>query len=130
MTAVFRAPMRPGADAAVRAGVVGLPDDDPGERAQRRLARFADVPDGAFVWTRTSDGAYRVGRVRGPLREERVADGLVHVRPVDWLARAFGDDDVPAGVAATFARGGRNFQGLHDAAAVAATAALWPEDAA
>jgi len=39
-----------------------------------------------------------------------------------WLDRPFGPDEVPVAVAATFARGGRNFQRTHDAAAERRTA--------
>jgi hypothetical protein len=47
------------------------------------------------------------------------------VRAADWLDRPFGDLDVPAGVAATFARGGRNFQRTHGEAVERRTAELW-----
>jgi hypothetical protein len=30
--------------------------------------RFADLPDGTFVWSRTSDGRYRLGRIVGSWR--------------------------------------------------------------
>ncbi|HEY4096905.1 MAG TPA: hypothetical protein VGM33_15395 [Baekduia sp.] len=148
---IYRAPMRhadgTGAVAhALRHGVVGLPGalspapatlDDalaatPDERAARRLERFAHVPAGAFVWTRDGDGLYRLGRLTGgPWRYDASpaagAAGLHHVRPAEWLDRPFGDDAVPAAVAATFARGGRNFQRTHDALAERQTAALWDD---
>jgi hypothetical protein len=38
-----------------------------------------------------------------------------------------GDDEVPAAVVATFARGGRNLQRIHDADAERRTAELWAE---
>lgn len=137
LTPIYRAPMRArdrdappgeGAELCVEHGVVaiGAADD---ERSTRRLQRFADVPDGAFVWSRMRDGSYRLGRLAGPLREEcsdaAEAVGLPHVRPADWLDRRFGDEEVPPAVAATFARGGRNFQRIHDAAAERLTASLW-----
>ena len=51
--------------------------------------------------------------------------GLRHVRRATWLDRAFREDEVPAAVAATFARGGRNLQRTHDDAAERLTAELW-----
>jgi hypothetical protein len=47
------------------------------------------------------------------------------VRPTDWLARAFTEDEVPAAVVGTFARGGRNLQRTHDDDAERLTAELW-----
>jgi hypothetical protein len=51
--------------------------------------------------------------------------GIVYVRPTQWLQRALTEPDVPRGVAATFARGGRNFQRIHDEEAERLTAELW-----
>ena len=131
--AVFRAPMRarehdapPGAGAehGVAHGIVGIGDTD-----EARIGRFGSVPDGVFVWTRDADGTYWLGRIAGPLRPAgaaaRAAAGLTHVRAADWLERPFGEHDVPAGVAATFARGGRNFQRTHGDAVERRTAELW-----
>jgi hypothetical protein len=53
--------------------------------------------------------------------------GLPYVRPADWLDRPFGPDDVPADVAATFARGGRNLQRTHSERAERRTARLWAD---
>ena len=53
------------------------------------------------------------------------AVGLTHVRPVAWLRRAFGEDEVPDAVAKTFARGGRNLQRTHDDDAERLSAKLW-----
>ena len=132
MDPVFRAPMRAradeappgGADHGVAHGIVGI-----GDTAEARIDSFAAVPDGAFVWTRDTDGTYWVGRLAGPLRPAdqtaRDAAGLTHVRAADWLDRPFGEHDIPAGVAATFARGGRNFQRTHGDAVERRTAELW-----
>jgi len=133
MDPVYRAPMRaraydapPGAGAehGLAREIVGI-----GDRAEARISRFAAVPDGAFVWTRDTEGAYWVGRIAGPLRAAdpaaRDAAGLTHVRAADWLDRPFGEFDVPAEVAATFARGGRNFQRTHGDAVERRTAELW-----
>ncbi|MBB4663532.1 hypothetical protein [Conexibacter arvalis] len=155
MTAIHRAPMRArdrdlpdgaGAEHALARGVVGIGDllaEVPatldaavaaaaaahGEKAGRLLRRFASVPDGAFLWTRVGDGSYRLGRLAGPWRYDDSAAaravGIPHVRPARWLERPFGEHDVPAAVAATFARGGRNFQRIRDPGAERATAALW-----
>jgi hypothetical protein len=142
-TPVYRAPMRAreredvpagrGAEHAVGAGVVGI-GDGPGERDARRVARLADLPDGAFLWTRVTDGTFRLGRVCGGAvafddSPAARAVGIVHVRPARWLERVFERDELPAAVAATFARGGLNLQRTHDAAAEQATAALWSAEA-
>jgi hypothetical protein len=156
MTTIHRAPMRArdrddvpagaGADHGVARGLVGTGDALPaapatlpeavlaasaahGEKAGRMLSRFAALPDGAFVWTRTSDGAFRLGRISGPWRYDDSAAaravGIHHVRPARWLARAFTAGEVPPAVAATFARGGRNLQRTRDGDAERRTAALW-----
>jgi hypothetical protein len=138
----------PGAGAAfgLRHGVVGIGDvlDRPpatveaaidaagalhGEKAGRMLERFARIDDGAFVWTRAPDGAFRLGRIAGPWRYDDSpaahAVGIHHVRPARWLDRPIGDDQAPADVVRTFARGGRNLQRIRDPAAVRGTVALW-----
>jgi hypothetical protein len=129
---IFRAPMRArerddvpagaGAEFGLRAGVVGI---GPG----RGLERFAALPGGTFVWTRDTAGLFHLGRISGPLRRDDSgparAVGIEHVRPAAWLDRPFGEPEVPPGVAATFARGGRNFQRTRDEAAERRTAELW-----
>lgn len=134
----------PGADFGLEHGLVAisgvLPDpsveiaiavettiDRDGQKAGRLLRRFADLPDGAFVWTRDSGGGYHLGRVTGPWRyDARAAQGvgLGHTRPARWRG-PLGEDDVPAAVAETFARGGRNLQRIHDEHAERRTAELW-----
>lgn len=98
---------------ALEHGLVGMGrvDDD---RAERRLRRFAEVTTGAEVWTRHPDGRFHRGRVAGPLvldesAEAELAD-LVHVRACAWDDEGLEEHEVPAAVAATFRRGGRNFQ--------------------
>ena len=114
---IFRAPMRDDAREALRDGVVRIRDAG-GEKGERIAARFADLPAGTFVWTRTEDdGMYHLGRIAGEYAD--------HARPADWLDRPFGEDEVPVAVAATFARGGRNFQRTHDERAERRTAELW-----
>ncbi len=65
----------------------------------------------------------------GAIREDRSPDahavGIVHVRDATWLARAFQESEVPRAVARTFARGGRNFQRMHDDEAERMTAEIW-----
>lgn len=134
---IYRAPMRardhdapPGAGArfGLEHGVVGI-GSGTGEKAARMLRRFAELPDGTFVWTRTEDGLFHLGRIDGPYRrddsEAARAVGIGHVRRTAWLERPFSDDEVPADVAATFARGGRNLQRTHSASAERRTAELW-----
>lgn len=99
------------------------------EKAGRMLWRFAGLPSGTFVWTRERDGSYRLGRIAGGWRYEDSAEaravGICQVRPAEWAARAFGEDEVPAAVSETFARGGRNLQRIADGDAERATAQLW-----
>ena len=155
MTAVHRAPMRArdrdvadgaGARHGVEQGLVGIGDalvPPPatlgeavlaaaaahGDKAGRMLHRFANMPEGAFVWTRLGDDAHRLGRITGAWRYDDSpaarAVGIHHVRPATWLERNFTEVELPAAVAATFARGGRNFQRTHDEAAERETTALW-----
>ncbi|HYH59222.1 MAG TPA: hypothetical protein VD790_08380 [Thermoleophilaceae bacterium] len=136
MTAIYRAPMRardrevePGAGAehCLARGLVGI-GPGTGEKAARMLHRFATLPEGLFVWTRERGGGYRLGRISGPLREDRTAAravGITHVRPADWVDRVFAEPEVPDAVARTFARGGRNLQRTHDDEAERLTAELW-----
>ena len=95
-----------GAAFGLEHGVVGIGDSH-GPKGARMVERFADLPDGTFVWTRGPGGEYRLGRIAGPLRFDdspaaREA-GIHHVRPAEWLERAFGDREVPPAVAHTFA---------------------------
>jgi hypothetical protein len=132
-TEIYRAPMRardldlpPGAGAefGLAHGVVAIGDVP--ERARRR---FAELPDGALVWTRDANLRYRVGRIGGPCRVDDSAAarevGMRHVRPADWLDLAFTAREAPDAVVKTFGRGGRNFQRTHDEAAERETARLW-----
>jgi hypothetical protein len=100
------------------------------DRTARRVRRFAEVPDGAFVWTRESDGLYRLGRLAGPWEYDAspgaAAADLVHVRLCQWARRGFAENDVPAATAYSFSRGGRNFQRIRDPRVEPATLALWP----
>lgn len=126
MTAVYRAPMRardrddPGAPFGLAHDLVGI-----GAARERQVERFGAVPEGSFVWTRDPDGAYFLGRIRGELREVDSDVGIVWARDCAWLDRPFAELEVPAGVAATFARGGRNFQQIHADGIEAQTAAVW-----
>ena len=153
---IFRAPMRAreldvpagaGAEFGVEHGVVGIGDvlDPPpgtleeaieaaaeryGAKAGRMLERFAALPKGTVVWTRTADSAFHLGRIVGPWRYDDSAAarevGIHHIRDAAWLDRRFAPDEVPPAVAATFARGGRNLQRIHGDAAERRTAALLP----
>jgi hypothetical protein len=133
---VYRAPMRAraidvdrGAGAAfgLERGLVGIGDDQ-GAKAERMLRRFAELPDGTFVWTWTDD-RFHLGKIDGPWRymddAQARAVGIHHVRPAVWLERPFGEDEAPAAVVETFARGGRNLQRIRSEAAERRTAELW-----
>lgn len=154
-TPIYRAPMRArdrelpagaGAEHGLAHGLVGIGDalgsppatlDDAvaaaavshGDKAGRMLRRFAELPDGTFVWTRGVAGTYHLGRIAGPWRYDASpaagAVGVHHVRAAVWLDRPFGPDEVPAAVADTFARGGRNLQRIHGEPAERRTAELW-----
>lgn len=117
-----------GAEYGIGDGVVGI-GPGTGERAARLLHRFATVPEGVFVWTRDCGGGYHLGRVSGSMNEEASPSarrvGIAYTRPTRWLERVFAEAEVPARVAVAFARGGRNFQRIHDAQAERLTAELW-----
>lgn len=140
MPSVYRAPMRSRSDSvsphaaierARRLGLCGFGQLSLGpaeaDRLARRAERFADVADGSLVWTRDGDGLYWLGRIHGPYRfDAGGADvDLVHVRPCAWLDEPFVERDVPAAVVATFGRGGRNFQEIHDPSVGEETSKLW-----
>jgi hypothetical protein len=114
----------PSLEAAVAAAVA-----EHGAKAGRMLRRFADLADGAFVWTRAGDGAFFLGRVAGSWRYDDSpaarAVGIHHVRPTRWRPEPFGQDVVPVAVLETFARGGRNLQRIHGAGVEQRTAELW-----
>lgn len=141
MAAVYRAPMRsrndsvdPQAiDRARRLGVCGFgqlvtrPEEE--ERLARRVARFAELGEGSFVWTRDTDGWFWLGRIWGPYRDDAdetaAAVDLVHIRPCEWLSAPVLERDAPAAVVATFGRGGRNFQEIHHPSIGEDTQRIW-----
>jgi hypothetical protein len=119
-----------GGEHGVEHGLVGIgdpPHADPA-KADRMLRRFAELPEGVFVWTR-GERFYFLGRIAGPCRRDDSPAarevGIHHVRPTRWLDRPFTEDEVPAKVAATFARGGRNFQRTHGDDVERLSAELW-----
>ncbi|MET0702683.1 MAG: GAF domain-containing protein [Mycobacterium sp.] len=155
MIQVYRAPLRSRNDdidpqatlaRAKMAGVCGFggvitpPPDDLfsaldsagqyyGDGFSRRLARFADVFNGSFVWTRDEDRQLWLGMLIGPYFYDRAAAAaevdLVHVRPCSWRATPVTESTAPAAVVATFDRGGRNFQQIHHPGIVDLTRAIW-----
>lgn len=139
MVAVYRAPMRSRDDRidvvrtierARRLGVCGFGElGVDGERLTRRIARFAEIADGALVWIRDPDGLFWLGRIEGPYRRDdtgaATAVDLVHVRPCRWLADPFLEPQVPPAVLATYRRGGRNFQQTHDPSVGEQSLRLW-----
>lgn len=138
MTGVYRAPMRSRSDhvdvsathdRAFALGLVGFGEAPPDPQGDRRVARFAEVADGSFAWTRDVDGLYRLGRIDGPYRYDggvaAARVDLIHVRPCTWLPDPLVEAVVPAAVLATFARGGRNFQQTHSPTVVLETEHVW-----
>lgn len=155
MVHVFRAPMRsrrsdvePGAavERALRLGLCGMGgvlDEPPSntadalvalrsqydERWAARVERFAAAEDGSLVWTRDIDGLYWLGTISGQWRYDasdaaQRAD-LVHVRDCRWLSTPTAAQHVPAGVLASFARGGKNWQRIHAPGAYPESMRLW-----
>ncbi|WP_370186920.1 GAF domain-containing protein [Aeromicrobium sp.] len=155
MVVVLRAPLRSRDDDvdhaaavahALRRGLVGvggrLPEppadlDDAvaqvarrhGDRTAARLGRFAAFDRGAVAWTRDVAGELWLGRVTGSWRFDPSADAatfdLQHVRECLWLDDPVPWPEVPAAVHATFERGGRNLQRVHDLGAEAGSQLLW-----
>jgi hypothetical protein len=142
MVAVYRAPMRSRDDAvepratidrARRLGVCGFGRRVSGsaeqERLTRRVARFAELDEGSFVWTRDPDESFWLGRLCGPYRydDEKYATAvdLVHIRPCEWLSTPTLEQDMPAAAVATFRRGGRNFQEIHHPTIGEQTQRIW-----
>lgn len=105
------------------------------ERVAERLRRFAELPDGTFVWTRTPDGPLRLGRLTGPWTQDRspeaYAHDLTHARSCTWHPEPVEDDQAPAAVRQTFARGGRNLQRIRPTTTLGdaerETADLWDD---
>ncbi|UMB68210.1 GAF domain-containing protein [Mycobacterium paraterrae] len=142
MVAVYRAPMRSRNDAveleatldrARRLGICGFGQlvsrSSEQERLVRRIDRFAELPDGSFVWTRDTDGLFWLGRVSGAYfydaDQDAMAVDLVHVRPCEWLTTPILEHDAPAAAVATFGRSGRNFQEIHDPSIGEETQRIW-----
>ena len=138
MVAVYRAPMRSRRDdvdmratiaRARRLDICGFGDVPHDARLARRIERFADVAIGSLAWTRDADGLYWLGRIEGPYfrdsSEEATDVDLIHVRACRWLTTPSLEPQVPAGVVATFARGGRNFQQTHDPAVGPQSERIW-----
>jgi hypothetical protein len=112
-------------------GFGGAAEPGPDDRLARRIARFADIEEGSFVWTRDADGLYWLGRIDGPYfyDDDGESVDLVHVRRCRWLPRPLLEPDVPAAVLATFGRGGRNFQRTHDPRVGTETQRIWQSPA-
>ena len=138
MTFVYRAPLRSRRDEvdpqatferALSLGLCGFGDDRNPVKLDRRVERFAAVADGSFVWSRDPDGLYRLGRLDGPYFYDAAGESvdLVHVRPCRWLCAPIVESAAPPAVIATFGRGGRNFQQIHDSEVGADSATLWEQ---
>lgn len=157
---VFRAPMRPrsidsgvfeGARLGTERGVVGIgepletiPDTldealallakSHGDKAARMLARLAALPEGCLVWTRTSDDAFRLGRIIGPwwydASEAAERSGIHQVRATDWIPGDFNSTEVPEAVVNAFNRGGKNFQRIRSRDTEQISGRLWQRNRA
>jgi hypothetical protein len=142
MVAVYRAPLRSRNDAiapqttidrARRLGLCGfgqsVSQSAEQERLVRRVARFAELDEGSFVWTCDTDGWFWLGRISGPYfydaEKAAAAVDLVHVRPCEWLRVPTLEQDVPVALIATFRRGGRNFQKIHHPSIERETQRIW-----
>jgi hypothetical protein len=142
MVAVYRAPMRSRNDAvepqatidrALRLGSCGFGQSvsQPAEqeRLALRVARFAELDEGSFVWTRDTNGWFWLGRISGSYfydaDETAAAVDLVHTRACDWLSTPILEHDVPVAVIATYQRGGRNFQEIHHPSIGKETQTIW-----
>lgn len=106
--------------------------DEHSDKAARMLARFAGLPEGSLVWTRTSDDAFRLGRITGPwwYDDSEAADrtGIHQVRTADWIPRDFHVDTTPDAVIDTFNRGGKNLQRIRSQQAEQDSERLWQKD--
>jgi hypothetical protein len=144
MPDVYRAPMRSRSDdidpqttidraRARRVCGFGRLVTKPGDvqRLARRIDRFAEIPDGSFVWTRDASGLFWLGRIDGPYFYDddtlAAAVDLVHVRPCTWMTAPLLESEVPAAVVATFGRGGRNFQQTRGPTVGPETERIWNE---
>ncbi|MDG4663608.1 GAF domain-containing protein [Mycobacterium sp. 236(2023)] len=139
MTFVYRAPLRSRCDdidpqltvdRALSLGLCGFGECGHGAQMERRVERFAEVVNGSFVWTRDVDGLYWLGRIDGSYfyDDGGVSVDLVHVRPCRWQDSPIVESICPAAVIATFGRGGRNFQQIHDAQVGEQSLRLWERD--
>lgn len=108
---------------AVRALAAGY-----SEKSGRMLRRFAAVPPGALIWTRTGDDVFHLGSGLSPWYyepDEGDRSGICQVRNLTWIDRAFDSGSVPSRVIFAFDRGGRNFQRIRDQDAEMASRELW-----
>ncbi|MDQ5893777.1 MAG: hypothetical protein QG596_38 [Actinomycetota bacterium] len=100
-----------------------------GDKAARMLVRFAGLPEGSLVWTRTSDDVFRLGKVIGPWwyddSEAAGRSGIHQVRAADWIPCNFDSAATPEAVISTFDRGGKNFQRIISREAERRSKRLW-----
>jgi hypothetical protein len=130
---VVDTPAGAGADRGVATGLVAIGPGD-GPKAERMLARFKELPDGAMLWTRQGDGSYRLGRIAGPYyydgSDAAQLLGLPHARAARWLDERFDEERTPRPVVETFARGGRNLQQIRHPDAAWGSSELWARSVA
>lgn len=109
-----------------------------GKRAANTLRRFAtEVQPGDFIWTRDTDGNYRLGRFRDSPWEylspddnpEAKAVDLQQQRKVEWLPHAFPSSEVPGAVIRSFVGRSSSFQRVRSEGARDYTRlVLWPKE--
>ena len=157
LAAIYRAPMRArsfdsglfqGARLGTERGIVGIGEplrETPetldqairalaakhSEKSARMLSRFAGLPEGTLVWTRTDEDVFRLGELSGPWwyddSEAAGRTGIHQVRSAIWIPGAFDPESVPPAVLETFRRGGKNLQRIRDEDAEVASNRLWQE---
>ncbi|MDT5338589.1 MAG: hypothetical protein QOD90_4094 [Mycobacterium sp.] len=117
-------PPPPNLDGAVESAIRQYDD-----RLARRIERFAAALDGSLVWTRDANLLFWVGRIAGPWSYDpsdvAAEVDLVHVRPCEWSESPISEHEAPAAVLATFGRGGRNLQQIHDTAVGVVSQRIW-----
>lgn len=93
----------------------------------RRFGRDTQIGD--FVWTRDTDGKYRLCRITGDYRyvatPQAKAVDVFHSRAVDWATKPLNDLEVPGGVIRSFVGPGQSWCRVKDLVSRRMTWFLW-----